>query len=505
MHRRLPAAVAVVLLAAAAALGAARWSIEEAGSVHPIDSRTWDGVDYLAADDIAAALGGTIREDRGSGNYVMEVRNLRIVLSGRESLVSAEGKIYGLDHPNRVEEDRPWVGPDFLTKVIAPLYPRAIRRTGRAFVVGDMPPVNVELRTSRDALGTRAVLEFTHAIPFEHEAGPDGVRIRVRDVPLSVTGLPRPIDGDEVRAAWYDESSTALGGTFWFEAGDGYTDGRVSQLSDPFRIVVDFDRAGGPQVADEPWTGRLPGPGTRGIRTIVIDPGHGGSEMGARGPTGLAEKEVVLDIARRVARLLRRSLGVAVVLTRESDQLIALDERAGIANNRGGDLFVSIHANASRGRSASGAETYYLAREASDPASESVAMAENLSHGGGDGGPAGDDLSVVLWDMAQSEFRIESAQLAETVQRELNSLLDTRDRGVKQAPFRVLMGLQMAAVLVEVAFISNPKEETELRTDPFRERIAEAIALGVEEYKRSYEARIGLADRPVTSDGRGGS
>jgi N-acetylmuramoyl-L-alanine amidase len=497
--RLLAAELAILTCLAGAAFAAAGWSVEIDGEQRPIASRRIEGVDYLSAADLAAAFGGRLREERDSGSYVMEVAGLRVVISGREGLVSVGGRIQALKHPNRIAAGALWVGPDFVTTILAPAYPRSIQRAGRAFVVGDLPPVAVTVRTLSDAAGTRAVLEFSHPVPYEHAADPAGLRVRVPDLPLIVQGAPAPVQGDAVIAVWYDEEDG--GGTFRFEAGPAYGGAHVSEMSEPFRIVVDFDRKGGARLDD-----RRPAPGARepragGIRTVVLDPGHGGGEVGAEGPTGLHEKDVVLDIARRVARLVRQRLGLAVLLTRDADQEIPLDERAGIANNRGGDLFVSIHANAARGSKASGAETYFLAMQASDEASESVAARENRAGAGTQTGAPGGDLEMILWDLAQSEHRIESFLLAETIQRELNELLDTRDRGVRQAPFRVLMGVTMPAVLVEVAFISNPQEEAALRSEEFKERIAEAIAASIGRYKASYEERIGSAASPAGARG----
>jgi len=299
-----------------------------------------------------------------------------------------------------------------------------------------------------------------------------------------------------------------MGGTFVFEPGPDYDSARASEMDHPFRVVLDFAKKGGPKIpeAGDLTTTRREPSEARGVRTIILDPGHGGNEVGAQGPTGLAEKDVVLEIARRVARHVRQDLGLEVVMTRSTDKVIALDERAGVANNRQGDLFVSIHANASRGARASGAETYFVALDASDAEAESLAADENLAMGlpfGPEGGNG--ELDMVLWEMAQAEHRIESFLLAETIQRELNELLDTRDRGVRQAPFRVLMGVAMPAVLVEVAFISNPDEEEALRTPDFQEKIAEAIARSIASYKISYEQRTGLVEQRDRALGRGGS
>lgn len=263
---------------------------------------------------------------------------------------------------------------------------------------------------------------------------------------------------------------------------------KVFRLEEPPRIVIDFQRQGprAPVAAPE-------GPGPEPLHTMVIDPGHGGHDVGAVGPTGLQEKELSLDIARRVATHLQEELGVRVVLTRARDQFIGLRERTALANRERADLFVSIHVNAAPVAAATGTETYFLSNEATDGAARRAAEYENrligLDAGPRSGQP--DVLRSILWDLAQSDFQQESSRVAETLQNHLDRALRRPSRGVKQAPFYVLGGAAMPAVLVEIGFISNPQEEQRLRDDGYRDRIARALAVGIAAYKRSYDQRVG--------------
>ena len=222
----------------------------------------------------------------------------------------------------------------------------------------------------------------------------------------------------------------------------------------------------------------------RGLRTIVIDPGHGGSEIGAVGPLGTTEKEIVLDIAQRLHDLLEARLGLDVRLTRETDIDKPLEERTAFANYLKADVFISIHANAYRGRGVRGAETFFLSDKATDDEARLLAAIENdtleLQ------GPAAidDDLQMLLWDMAQTQFLQESSVLAEMIQVKLNELAGTSDRGIKQAPFRVLRGATMPAVLVEIGFLSNPDEERLLADPRYRQRVAERLYASLNEYRR---------------------
>jgi N-acetylmuramoyl-L-alanine amidase len=235
------------------------------------------------------------------------------------------------------------------------------------------------------------------------------------------------------------------------------------------------------------------------VRTIVLDPGHGGKDPGAIGPNGLKEKDVTLDIAKRLKKLLVERLGVRVVLTREDDYFVPLAERTGLANNNKADLFISIHTNASpeskRGKGG-GFEVYFHSL-ALDEESRQVAARENLARLYEEGGslqdPSG-DLYFILWDLAQNEFMKESSELAEIIQSELDRKLSIINRGVKQAPFYVLAGSTMPAVLVEVAFISNWREERMLRKAQFKEDITEALCNSVTIYKKRFEEKMGFTE-----------
>ncbi len=207
--------------------------------------------------------------------------------------------------------------------------------------------------------------------------------------------------------------------------------------------------------------------------SVVIDPGHGGDDIGAETSDGVQEKDIVLSIARRLARYLERR-GVTVRLTRNGDEQRALTDRTALANRLEAKVFVSLHANSSTVASVRGGETYYMSLDqgATDDDAKATADLENQVDSDTPGRTA---LDMILWDLAQSEVLNESAKLALRVQSHLNAHLALKDRGVKQAPFVVLTGATMPAVLVEVGFLSNPAEARRL-VDPLHQQgIAEAI------------------------------
>jgi N-acetylmuramoyl-L-alanine amidase len=257
-------------------------------------------------------------------------------------------------------------------------------------------------------------------------------------------------------------------------------------LKSPFRLVFDVFREA---PAAAPAAPALPRDSARrSLRTVVIDPGHGGKETGAIGPAGSAEKELTLLIAKTLSVRLEQALGMRTVLTRSDDIDLALDDRSALANQNKADLFLSIHLNSSVGRNAVGAETYFLSLQASDQRAADAAAVENYV--GAAAAPAGSDdfeLQLLLWDLAQSQHLAASQRLATMIQEELNRALDLRDRGVKQAPFRVLMGAAMPAVLVELGFISTKEEEQRLRAPEYRAQLVETLVRAIGRFKLEYE------------------
>ena len=222
------------------------------------------------------------------------------------------------------------------------------------------------------------------------------------------------------------------------------------------------------------------------IRTIAIDAGHGGHDPGAIGKNGLKEKTVTLDIAKRLAVLVKERLGCEVIMTRDRDVFIPLDQRPFIAKSRGADLFVSIHVNANRKRKARGIETYIQGLQASDREAMATAARENamstkrLSE-------LDSEIDKILKDLKQDNKLEESLQLAHTVQASLVGTMRPEQKqvvnlGVKRAFFYVLINTQMPSILAEVGFISNPEEEKQLRTESYRQSIAEALYQGVKKY-----------------------
>jgi len=270
---------------------------------------------------------------------------------------------------------------------------------------------------------------------------------------------------------------------------------KIFSLKDPFRIVIDVWGTAGqksdpkqPPIATSKKSGKLPTSSLAkqlalGVSRIVIDPGHGGRDHGAPGYLkGVHEKDIVLQIARRLAKKVRKELGYEVILTRNSDRFLTLEERTAIANTKNADLFISIHTNSHRDRRAYGIETYFLNLATDDEAIrvaaiENATSTKNIS-----------DLQTILYDLMQNAKINESSRLASHVQGRMVGHLKRKrysrikDKGVKQAPFYVLLGAQMPAILVETSFISNPRECKRLLDPKYQDRLCEAIIQGIRGY-----------------------
>ena len=439
----------------------------------------------LAIADVVAALGGSSRPQPGA-SLVVELSGHRIVAADGVATVAFDDRVVMLAHPTRAFTGALYAPWEFFEKTVFPAagltgeYDRA-QRTIRTRT-GSTAAATVDAGVVHLNRMSQVIFQESAAIPFEAFPTKDGYTITFK-TPVAPVFAERTFDDPFVSKVHFSQNSANL---TLRDSGLAFS---PYALKNPDRLVVEITK---PEAASVARPAVPPAPAVAPpSRTVVIDPGHGGEETGAIGPGSIVEKEITLDMATRLAALLGREPGVRAVLTRTTDTLVALDERAAIANHEKAAIFLSIHANSSRATGAHGSETYYLSLAASDKLADAVARQENA----GDGKAAASaptqsapDLDFILWDMAQSAHLKESAALAESIQNELNALLHTENRGIKQAPFRVLVGATMPAVLVEAGFLSNPEEAKKLTTSEFRQSVAEAIARAVSSYLKLHPA-----------------
>jgi N-acetylmuramoyl-L-alanine amidase len=323
---------------------------------------------------------------------------------------------------------------------------------------------------------TRVVIDLTRSTGFSINRlrTPERLYVDLYNAKLSYEKRNSIVVADgllkNIRPAQFDDSTVRV--VFDLSSIESY---KVFRLSDPHRLVVDIF---GDEVRRE----------EREILktyTVVIDPGHGGRDPGALGPRGIREKDVVLDVARKVKRLLEEEQGYNVILTRDRDVYLSLEDRAAIANQKSADLFISIHANANRNKRLRGLETYMLNWTDNEEAMEVAARENMISLKMMK--EARSDVGVILASLDLQRNRDDSLYLANYIQDSMVSNLRHRysriyDQGVKQALFYVLFGAKMPSVLVEVSYITNRDEARRLNSRQYRRHLARGIASGIKTY-----------------------
>jgi N-acetylmuramoyl-L-alanine amidase len=452
-----------------------------------------DGASYVPADRLAALLKGSWVVKGRTGTLTVAKRSAQF--SRDQSRLTLQGQPLILESPPRATK-KGWLLPvDFLDKGLARLAPGT--SMVRPVTSAARPPIKrVDTSVQFEELRYRSYPSFTRVVVeaaggLSYLTAPGKTEIRVRLSGLSLSGLQlEEINDGLVKEARLEPAGPDGVLKIVLEAPAGEV--KTASLQDPFRVVVDVYRPKEAPPAQGPRPSRGSAPP---LKLIVLDAGHGGHDPGAKGPGGVLEKDVVLDVTRRAARMIEDGLGLKVVLTRSTDVFVPLRERTNFANKQRADLFVSIHANAHPQAVSEGVETYFLSSEATDNLARQTAASENgvVELESPQSRQKTDLLKSILWDLAQSEFQQESSFLAETVQDSMTHSLRLVNRGVKQAGFYVLGGAAMPAVLIEIGFLTNPKEERKLAASEHREAIARAIYASLAEYKRRYDQRVRTA------------
>jgi N-acetylmuramoyl-L-alanine amidase len=490
--------------AAQAPASAAPYTVLSRDGRRPLAVRTVSGQEMAALDDLARLFELVVREDAAAGGITITLRNQTIVLTGGQPLASVGGRLVSLSAPP-VHEGRTWyVTLDFIPRAIAPIYGARLelRKPSRLILIGDIRMPRVAARI--EPLGGLARLTLDVAPATPHTVTQDGTRLVVKfDAEALDASLPASPAPDLIAAVRLGEGPTVaidLGPRFGtYRASDVPADRGAG------RIVIDVmtQQTTEPQPPSQPPAPppQEPPPlldlvpaGT--LRTIVIDPGHGGTEEGARGRNGTLEKNVTLSVARRLKAALEARLGVRAILTRDGDQTVGLDERAAVANNNKADLFLSLHANASVRPGATGAEVFYLSLDEYGDQARRVAQSESEALPVFGGGTR--DIEVILWEMAQARYIEQSAALAASVESSLRGRIPMSARAMQQAPFRVLVGANMPAVLIEMGFITNPDQEKLLASDSFQNEIVQALVDSVIRFRDTRAAA-----RPSGTTGAG--
>ncbi len=475
------------------AQGPAPYTVYTSDGRRDLPVRTVDGTELVALDRVAELFGLTVSEDPRVEGISIVARDQRITLIPNQSFVSVGGRIDSLSAPVRRERGAYLVPIDFLSRAVGRALGQRVevRRESRVIVVGS---VRVPLLTpSFQRVGPRARIDITIEPATPHRVTREGDRIIIQ---FDATAL------DVARLAGADPEFVAAtrvsDGRLELDLGPAVASYRATSAPDDSRLGLDLvppatasptpatptpAGSGPPPVVD------LAAPGV--LKTVVIDPGHGGSDTGVRGAGGTLEKTLTLQIATRLRTAIESRLGLRVLLTREADIDVPIDRRSALANNNKADLFISLHANASVIAAVSGAQVATLNLEA------------YRDRSGGASGP-GVALPVVgggtrfieavPWDLAQLPFADRSTALGGLLVRHLEAQQVPLYRTPAiSAPLRGLVGANMPAVLLEMGFLSNPSDERALTGADRSGNIIDAIVATISDMRR----------RPATPPGGG--
>jgi N-acetylmuramoyl-L-alanine amidase len=444
----------------------------------PVPTVVVSGQELIALDEVAALFQVAVAEDAPTGSITVTYRGRTIVLSSTQPIASVNGRVVTLPAPVTRSGRRPLVPVEFLPRALAPIYDRRIdlRRTSRLLIVGDVSVPRVVARI--DAVGppTRATIEVSPAAPVA--ATPEAGRVIVRiDADALDLALPASAGGliDQIRAG--DQANTVAvvleGGAAMPRTATVTADGVV-------RLTVEV-----PSSTPAPVESAIPPPvppvasealsaaARRQFDLVAIDPGHGGDDPGVRAADGLEEKELTLDVARRLRQRLETRLGVRVIMTREDDRALAIDERAAVANNSKADLFLSLHANGALAGGMAGAEIYLLSLDREGEAVRRSTRTDAVSVPALGGGRR--IVEVVPWNLAQAAHIETSSTFSTMLEEELRRRVPISPRAVQRAGMRVLTGANMPAALVEMAYLTNAEQAGKARADDFRNSVADAL------------------------------
>ncbi len=446
----------------------------------PLPVTSINGQDYIAVDDINAAFATASREERLAGGLTITAAGRTIVLTENQNVVSVAGRLVTLPAPPLRRDGRWLVPADFLPRALSPALDVRLdlRRAARLLVVGELRVPRVVARV--DAGTTNVAVTFDITPNTETRVTAQAGRLIVQfDADALDVSLPLVPPQTFLLGMAPGDTPTTVALTL----GPRYALHRVTTSqadAGSGRLTIDLlpattDAAPPPTPSPAPDTRLViptQGPSS-GLRTVVLDPGHGGDELGTQGAKGTLEKEITLSVARRLRTLIESRLGLKVFLTRDDDRTMSLDERSAFANNRHADVFLSIHANSAVRPALKGAEVYYLTVERADQEARKKAEAGGATLPALGGGNRAIDL--ILWETAQARYLEQSAALAGFIEQSLRPRIELSPRAVQQAPFRVLVGANMPAALVEIGYLSNAEQETQLATAGYQDQVAQSL------------------------------
>jgi len=466
----------------------------------PVASIMLNGQEYIGLDDLAALLMLAVREDALAGGVTVTYKGRTVVAAADQPMASINGRVVTLPAPIARAGRRLLVPLDFIPRAIAPIYdsPIELRRASRLLIVGNVRVPRATIRLEAAGPPTRLTVDVVPPLAVSTAVDAGRVLVRVDADALDIATTPAGAGLiDQIRTG---DQTTTIAIALNTRAGMPRTS--TVTTNESTRVLVEVPIAAqqetaAPPPAPPPPTPPAPAPTspevpppllatrTAKLQTMVLDAGHGGDDTGVRGLKGTLEKQVTLDAARRLKRLVESRLGVRVVMTRDEDRAVSLDERDAIANNSKADLFLSLHANSSPSASVKGTEVYYLRLDrAGEEARRNAAATELiLPVVGGVTRP----IDIIPWDLAQASHVDASSRFASMLEEEFEKRVPAGPRPLQQAPMRVLSGANMPAALVEMAYLTNGEQEQRMKSDEFQNAVVEAMYGAVVRFKAYLE------------------
>jgi N-acetylmuramoyl-L-alanine amidase len=460
--------------------------------------------DFVALDDLASMFQLAVRED--ALGVTVSYKGKTIVLTLDQALASVSGRLISLPAPpvRGPAPARRWLVPaEFISRALSLVYDARLdlRRPSRLLLVGDVRAPRVQMRYEATGAGARLTFD---ALPRAGTAiSQDNERITIKfdadllDVPNNGLALPPQSAGQTmiqaVRLADATTIAVDLGPRF------GSFKASSQQLDTSTRLVLDITAAAAPTEA-APATGAttpapsasVPPPDLSGltqlpasIRTIVIDPGHGGDDEGVKGPAGTREKDLTLTVARRIKAAIESRLGIRVLLTRDDDRRVPIDERTAMANNSKSDVFISLHANASFRPMLAGGAIYSAAFEPGAALAARALAPERVPAIGG----GSREIEFVPWDFAQTAHVEESDALAKLLLAQFQNKIRLAARPVDSAPLRVLESANMPAVLIEMGYLTNPEQEAQFAGAEFQNGFVQGVVDAIVRFREVLDAK----------------
>ncbi len=447
--------------------------------------------EFVALDDLASTFQLQVQESLGA--VTVSYKGRTIILTPDQSLASVSGRLISLPAPP-TRSGRRWLVPvEFISRALAPIYDTRLdlRKPSRLLVVGDLRVPRVTARYEPVGPAARLTIDATPRTDSTISQDNQRILIKFDADALDIAGsLPAPGPQSLITNVHFVDPTTIaadVGPRFaGFKATSQPIDTTTRQTID---LIAPTETAQPPSAttpspppAAAPSPPELP-PATlpAAIRTIALDPGHGGDDDGARSASGTKEKDITLAVARRAKALIEARLGIRVLLTRDDDRAVALDDRTSLANNNKADLFISLHANASLRRATSGA-TIFCARFDEDAAARAASEgAERVPTFGG----GLREIELVPWELAQTRHLDRSTAFATLLQEQLKPKVPLAARPVDTAPLRVLESANMPAVLIELGYVTNPDQEKLLTSDTFQGAFVQGLYDAVVRFRDS--------------------